>query len=612
MNLKRLFSLFTLSAFLVSTIAGQTPPQESANADKTRADQEKAREDLEKKALTLLDEVLKEAPTLKLAENRIRLQALAADLLWKRNEKRARSLFKQAADSLAELLSDENVSASPQYGFAVDGPGVYSLGRYPGLLQARAQLRQEILQLLTNRDPKSARDFLRATAGPGNRENSRYRNTSGDIDMDLNLAAQVAASDPKQALQIAEEHLEKGYPYALANVLAQLRNKDPEAAEKLAAGIMKRLRSENFVTNREAAALALALIGQEGETDETDSNSNEARSVSKNQQALNERIIRELLGMVLTAALNQPIKKPADSDDEDQNGQPPLMASLEGLMPKVEKYAPSRAPALRKRIAEYESTLAPQSRAYKDYETVLRTGDSQALMDAAAKAGPAVKEMLVMQAIMKAAGNEEFDRARQMIDEHVKDAGQRKQMLANIDRQVLQRASMQGKLDEARPLLLKLPPEERATLLAQFAMAATGRGDNKLGLQILDEARSLIGAQAADHIELGVLLQLARSYASVEPGRSFDIIEPTVEQLNVLLSALASLDGFESWRQFKDGEIIGIGSSVTVNMTMQCASDLGLLSGADFDRAKAAADRFNRSDVRLLACLFVAQGVLSK
>ncbi|HVG19881.1 MAG TPA: hypothetical protein VNI02_12595, partial [Blastocatellia bacterium] len=531
MNLDRLFCSFALAVFLVSTVAAQTPSQDSTKSDKTKADQEKAQEILEKKSLALLDEVLKEAPTLRLAENRIRIQALAADLLWSRDEKRARALFKQVTDGMAELLADEYSAASPQTGFITDGPVPFSVGRYPGLLQARVQLRHEILQLLTNRDARLARDFLLATGNPGNRENLRYRNMGGDAEMDLNLAVQMATNDPKQALQIAEEHLGKGLPYGLANVLTQLQNKDPEAAAKLAAGIMKRLRSENIATNREAATLALMLIGQEGEADERDSSSNEARSVSKNQQALNEKVIRELLDMVLTAALNQPAKKSDDSEGEDQDGQPPLVASLEALMPKVEKYAPSRAPALRKKIAEYESALPPQARAYKEYEAVLQTGDSQALMDAAAKASPQMKDMLVMQAIMKAAGDEQFDRARQMIDEHVKDAGQRKQMLANIDRQVLQRASMQGKLDEARPLLLQLPPEERATLLAQFAVAAVGRGDKKLGLQILDEARSYLGAQAENHTELGALLQLARTYAPIEPARSFDIIEPTVEQL---------------------------------------------------------------------------------
>jgi hypothetical protein len=78
-----------------------------------------------------------------------------------------------------------------------------------------------------------------------------------------------------------------------------------------------------------------------------------------------------------------------------------------------------------------------------------------------------------------------------------------------------------------------------------------------------------------------------------------------------LLTALASIDGFESWQQFKDVELIGVGPSVIVSMTLQCERDLALLSAADFDRAKAAADRFSRSDVRLSARLFVAQGVLS-
>lgn len=610
MNLKRLISLFTLSLFIVSTVVAQTPSsQDSTKSDKSKADEEKARETLEKKAMALLDEVLKEAPALRLAENRIRVQATAADLLWKYNEKRARALFKQAADSFAELLADEDGAASPQSGFVIDGFGVSPLGRYPGLLQARAQLRQEILQLLTNHDPKLARDFLRGTSFAANRENSHYGNENGEIEMDLNIASQVAATDPKQALQIAEEHLEKGFPYGIANVLTQLQNKDTEAAAKLVAGIMKRLRTENIATNREAATFALMLLGLESE--DVDSNSDKARTVSKSQPIVDEKTNRELIDMVVTAVLSQLAQKPADSEDEYENGQPPLVASIETLMPKIEKYAPARVPALRKKIAEYESALAPQVRSNKEYQATLQKGDLQAIIDVAAKASPEIRDVLVMQAIMKVIGEGEFDRARQMIDEHVKDAGQRKMMLANMDRQILQRAVMLGKLDEARPLLSQLPTEERATVLTQFAIAAIGKGDKKLGIQFLEEARGLLGAQAANYVELDTLLQIARSYASIEPARSFDIIEPTVEQLNVLLSALASIDGFESFQLFKDGELIGGGPSVIVNTTMQCARDLARLSRADFDRAKTAADRFSRSDVRVTARLSVVQGVLS-
>jgi hypothetical protein len=612
MSLKRLSSFLALTVLIVSTIAAQTPSsQDSTKTDKTKTDQEKARDTLEKKALTLLDEVLKEAPALRLAENRIRLQAAAADLLWRYDEKRARALFKQATNSLTELLAGEESATALQAGYIIGGFEVHTFRGHSVLLQARIQLRQEILQLLTNHDPRLARDFLRETSNPGNRDNPGFTNADIEAELDLNLAAQLAATDPGEALEIAEDHLEKGLPNGLATVLRQLQNKDPEAAAKLAAGIMKRLRSENLATNREAATLALVLLSQEGGLEEADSSSNEFRAAPRNQAIFDEKTMRELLNMLVTAALNQSTKKSADSEGEGQSGQPPLATSLESLMPKIEKYTPSRVPALRKKIAEYESTLAPQPRAYKEYESVLQTGDSKALMDASTKASPEVREVLVMQAIMRAAGEEDFDRARQMINENVKDAGQRQQMLANLNRQILQHASMQGKLDEARPLLSQVPPEERATLLAQFAGAAIGKGDKKLGLQILDEARGLLGAQAANYVELNALLQLARSYASVEPARSFDIIEPTVEQLNVLMSALMSLDGFESWQQFKDGELIGSGQTMIVNMTMQCARDLALLSRADFDRAKAAADRFSRSDVRLTARLSVAQGVLS-
>ncbi|HEX8184287.1 MAG TPA: hypothetical protein VF747_06040, partial [Blastocatellia bacterium] len=408
---------------------------------------------------------MKEAPTLRLAENRIRIQATAAELLWKHNEKRARALFKQATDSFIELMASEEVATSAQAEYVLDSYGISQPGRHPGLLQARAQLRQELLQLLANHDAKLARAFLRASSGNRNREGAGY--DGGEREMDLNLAANVAASDPKQALQIAEEHLEKGLPYGLANVLSQLQRKDKEAAAKLAGGIMKKLRSENMATSSEAVAFALLLLGQAGESGEPGSSSAEAQAASKNLPLLDENSIRELVEMLVSAALSQSTK-PADSDDEDDAEEFTLLDSLEELMPKVEKYAPSRASLLRKKLAEYEGSLDPDTKVYKEYQTAMQKGDSRALMEAAAKASPEMKVVLARQAIIKAIGEGEFDSARQMINENVTDAAERKLMLANIDRQMLQRASMQGKLDDARPLLSRLSTEERATLLTQF------------------------------------------------------------------------------------------------------------------------------------------------
>src|SRR5678816_4414987 len=80
-----------ISAFAQESTA--TPPTE---------EQLKEKADKEKKAFALLEQVVDEAQMLKLPENRIRVQINSAELLWQSNEGRARALFSQAADGVAE------------------------------------------------------------------------------------------------------------------------------------------------------------------------------------------------------------------------------------------------------------------------------------------------------------------------------------------------------------------------------------------------------------------------------------------------------------------------------------------------------------------------------
>ena len=58
---------------------------------------------IEDQAYLLLDQVIARIGSLKLPENRSRLETMAADLLWKRDPERARSLFLQAAADVVEL-----------------------------------------------------------------------------------------------------------------------------------------------------------------------------------------------------------------------------------------------------------------------------------------------------------------------------------------------------------------------------------------------------------------------------------------------------------------------------------------------------------------------------
>src|SRR5919106_617469 len=99
--MKKLFALtLTLALFCFSEpVFAQDKPAEQPSAEEL----EKQKAEREKNAYRLLDQVIDEAQSLRLTENRVRVQINAADLLWDNNQGRARSLFAMAADGVAEL-----------------------------------------------------------------------------------------------------------------------------------------------------------------------------------------------------------------------------------------------------------------------------------------------------------------------------------------------------------------------------------------------------------------------------------------------------------------------------------------------------------------------------
>src|ERR1044071_4512170 len=89
--------LFSLSAWVVTAQEQQPAQQPSAE------EVEKQKAEREKNAYRLLDQVIDEAQSLRLTENRVRVQVRAADMLWDQNQARARSLFAMAGEGVAEM-----------------------------------------------------------------------------------------------------------------------------------------------------------------------------------------------------------------------------------------------------------------------------------------------------------------------------------------------------------------------------------------------------------------------------------------------------------------------------------------------------------------------------
>jgi hypothetical protein len=542
MFLRRLISSITLSLWLIYSGYAQSAGTESAASRERQAE----RTALGQKAFALLEEIIAQAPTLKLAENRAMIQATAAGLIWKQDEKQARAVFKAAIASLAEITSAMDQS-DPQYA---------------SMAQTISESRLNLLDIIMRFDPQLALDFLQATRQPSPpRSYSSYSPPDIEIQLEWRLAGLIAAKDPQRALQLARASLARGLSYELITTLSQLRSNDKAAAATLSQEIIARLKAENKMTpdvSGIAFSLAYMFRSQEGD----------------------ERSFRELLDLLVGAALNTSLRSSSNQSELylAQN----LLSQLRPLMPEIDKYAPSRGAAVRQKFAELDRVSDLNNRSLTDLHKLTPDGREEEALDAAAKPQPESRGPL-----------------------------QREEMSEENNRQALWQTINQGRLNEARQMAMKLPSgDERASALIQLAGMAASQNAPDSARQFLAEAFDTIDGKAADYQRLQTKLQLAQAYAPFDRDRSFEIIALIINQLNELMAAAATLDGFEN-NYLKNGEWMPSGGGALSNMIFACNQQIAVLALDDFDRARSLADSWQRSEVRLRVKLLIAQTVLS-
>jgi hypothetical protein len=590
---QRLLSSFALIILLSAHALAQMPEDQSQPNQQEK--QQKALElkkEVERKTLALLDEVIGSAVTLKVPENRALVLSSAADLLWTRDERRARSLFIDALNNLnsVAIRFDEKMSDEQRVSYS-----------------KLAQQRKEILQMIARRDADMALDLLRASrsqASPTGTTTKGSQQPDADLQLEQSLAIQVAANDPKRALQMAEDSLSKGLTPELLNLLAHLNNKDTEMAGRFASDIISKLHSENLATNQEAVWLAVLFLrmGIHPESNGPTLQISSYDGVRRSPFKLDEPQVRDLLDMVTAVAVG----------NSPNAG---LFTLLSTLMPEIEKRLPERAPILRRRIAEYARTLDPQERMFMEYEELIQRGTIDALLEAAAKAPDKARTMLYEQAGWKALYQGDPERARQIIGDNIRDPASRDRILESFDQAAIWNSMRKEKLDEVRAMLARIKSkDQRASVLAQFALQAAIKKDRKLALELLDEARQLVNLKPKNDTQLYALLQVVRAYALVEPNRAFEMIEALVDQANELLSAASVLSGFLlPPGMFRKGEFMLAPGYTQASMQFrQFGKELAALALVNFERTKADADKFQRNETRIMARLFIAQGVLSE
>jgi hypothetical protein len=563
---------------VVSTLALRAFGNPASKPDLQK--QREAAELAEKAAFAIVEQALSAAKNLRLPQNRIAVETECLQLLWGPDKSRAIGLLNQIATEFAQVSSE--------------GPGTFASSNR---LNSLRQQRQQLVQFLGAVEPQMALEFL-ATTRPYVRMEPPEQEEAEERQIQLNLASQEAARDPRLALNIAEKRLDESdhIPFELLNILNVLASKDRGAETKLLREIVSRLDHGDLASDPQDLNFALNLLNSRSTNPGDQNASQNARDSDAEVAALSS------LAESLAAAVLSP---------EFPNDQ---IGNVETSLPALESLAPGQALSLRQKFAQYRQTMNPAQRSWGDFNQAQQGGGAEQQLAIAQHAPKEIRDSMYQQIAWNLTNAGDFARSRRVAEEKISDPGLRSQILQQGLKQASSAALQKGQLDLARQLIEQLPPEQaRATSLIQLATEAANASKGEFALELLAEAESLLGGRSQNAEEFGWQMQLVQAYTRWKPAHAVQLLDRSAKQVNEVLAAAAQVDGFVPTQLcFEQGELVLSNSYLMNSLIGQYAQAAASLADYDLQTARTMANRISRPEARLMVEIAVARSVLSK
>jgi hypothetical protein len=614
MLISRFISLVVIFSIVCASSFAQFP------ATKSEPEKEKAAAELEKNALELLEQAVSETAALKLPENRALIYAMAGDLFWTRDEKRARVLFRGAGSEIVQIVNMKSEKFdSPSSGIEnVRGTGI-------GARQMEVfSLRQIVLRTLAERDAEMALEILQTTRPPEiaaemqtyvmptpapnaspkqtpTQQTPAPRNfrVEQEIRLEQTLLAKAAEQDPAKAAQRIRENLEKGFSMEIVASLQRIYRKDAELATKLFDEMIQKLLASDFSKTQANLNFALNLIRPVAFPPKENPNAK-----SPPRLAVDEKTAKDIAGKISDAFM-----KAASANQ---------ISALNLALPVLQKLVPERIAQLKQKQAALKKQ-APQN--VRTVEAPASLNDPNAtpekLIADATKAQSPFRGTLYRQAAFRGVSGGDPEKIRALLQSQP-ESRERDEAIAFLDANLVTSQLRAGKTDEARRLIDRLPfGPAKADLLVQLALVLyrlNTKESRESALRTMGEAREMIKDYPEDKDELDNLLKVIAGFAVIEPERAFTMLAPVIEQANEVVNAQAVLARFNKQTQnFRDGELIISNSFGSLNAKVfRYSRELRMLAQNDFTRTRGLIDQFRRDDVRVFVKLFIAQSILKE
>jgi hypothetical protein len=523
---------------------------------------------LREKAYVLLESLAGEIGTMQSPENRARIASNIAGSLWTHNENRARELF---------LMVQQDINAGLQVPESEDPEDVQTLMVF-------LRLRMDTINRIAKHDPELAYEFFKATAlSPDLKLSEQAR--AGEQALETQLAKQVAASSPELAVQLARKAMNNGFSDELRKIFNQLNRKHKEQARRLYKEVVQKLSEADLATDWNARYFAMSFAG------------------AIKPPEIDEPSFSELINVFVQVAAANGCNRKIDQDYERSEA----CNSLTPLIAIVAKVNPSRA----RQFGDWTTDSNYyywQPSPYVELEETAVDGTIGDVLDLTEKY-PQMENEIRWRAFLKASAEGDVESVRKIASE-TRDPENKERMLARVD-------SVQGlapiddeKMAEFQKLLGEVKGTERKVIMLASIANELGANNRKTAMKLLNQASQLVDTMRPGREQLESQMGLAMVYCYHKSDRGLAIMQSLVPKLNELVDASAKLDGIER-RFLRNGEWNMTGEGTLGELLTGLAHNATYFAHCDFDRAVSLASQFERSEIRIMAQLKLAQGILA-
>jgi len=517
-------------------------------------------EALRQKAYKVLESLANEIGSLKSGENRTRMGSNIARSLWPHNEAKARAMFATVTKEIKAGLSEDE-------------------GNDPDRYRAKpkfVKLREDTALRIGMFDPEWAVKFLEETTPTDIGISDKKHD-----ELNLQLAMVVARKNPDLALKLGRETLNHGVSEMQLAFIYELNKKSRAHASAFLAEMVKIAPYRDIRHSMDNEQIYLSL----------------ARLVEPNLRT--DPAFRDLMKYFTDLALEAGC---GNKDYKDSDG---FCYRIGILIPFMERVDAKRVAPLkhltRKGAFPYE--WSPELTQYAD---VYQNGSLDDLLALIPKF-PDFREAGRSFVIRKLLGFGDFERARKFANEFTwKEPSTKDEVTKMID------DAQRIMNEDSSPEILRiaaLSREEDAFNLLFRKATEIGAKNPQTTVKLLDAASELWEKVPPQRGQMQYQIGIAMRYCQVKSDRCFTMMESIIRKLNELVSAATTLNDFDNnyldngeWNMTAEG---GVGTLLTM-----LAQNAVFFALCDFDRAMALTSQFERREIRMMAQLKLAQGVL--